>query len=182
MEKLHRVVKYLRGTRLLVLTIDMTTSMNIVAFIDASFGVHHDMKSHTGVAIIIGQGLLYGKSTKQKLNSKSSTEAELIGVSDGLNPVLWMRHFLIAQGYNMEPIDLRQDNQSTIKMIKSGKTNSEKSRHIAIRFYFVTDNITRGDIKVSYTPTTDMIADLFTKPLQGNLFIKLRNLILNISD
>ena len=182
MEKVHRVVKYLRYTRLLLLTIDMTTSMNIMAFIDASFGVHHDMKSHTGVAIIIGQGLLYGKSTKQKLNSKSSTEAELIGVSDGLNPVLWMRLFLIAQGYNMEPIDLRQDNQSTIKMIKSGKTNSEKSRHIAIRFYFITDNVTRGEIKVSYTPTTDMIADLFTKPLQGKLFIKLRNLLLNITD
>ena len=180
--KVHRVVKYLRYTRLLLRTIDMTTSMNIMAIIDASFGVHHDIKSHTGVAIIIRQGLLYEKSTRQKLNSKSSTEAEFIGVNDDLNPILWMRLFLIAQGYSMEPIDLRQDNQSTIKMIKSGRANSEKSRHIAIRHYFITDKVTRGEIKVSYTPTPDMIPDLFTKPLQGKLFVKLRNLLLNISD
>ena len=180
--KVHRVIKYLRYTRLLVLTLDLRKSMDIMAFIDASFGVHRDMKSHTGVCIIIGQGIIYGRSTKQKMNSKSSTEAELIGVSDGLNPALWMRNFLIAQGYPMEPINLLQDNQSTIKMIKSGKTNSDKTRHIAIRFYFVTDNVKRGEIKVSYIPTTDMIADIFTKPLQGQLFIKLRNLLLNITE
>ena len=75
-----------------------------------------------------------------------------------------------------------QDNQSTITMIKSGKTNSERSRHIAIRFYFVTDNIKRGEVEVFYTPTHDMIADMFTKPLQGNLFVKFRNLILNITE
>ena len=88
-----------------------------------------------------------------------------------------MRLFLIAQGYNMEPIDLRQDNQSIIKMIKSGKTNSEKSRQIAIRFYFITDNITHWETMVSYNPTTDMTADLFTKPLKGKLFIKFRILL-----
>ena len=72
-----------------------------MAYIDASFGVHFDMKSHTGVVLMIGCGILLGMSTKQKLNSKSSTEAELIGVSDGLNPVLWLRNMLIAQGYDI---------------------------------------------------------------------------------
>ena len=182
MSKLHRVIKYLRYTKDLLLTIDMTNELLIMAFIDASFGVHHDMKSHTGICVIIGHGLIYGKSSKQHLNSKSSTEAELIGVSDGLNPILWVRSFLISQGYSIPAISLRQDNQSTIKMIKSGKTNSERSRHIAIRFYFITDNVKRGEVEVSYTPTNDMIADLFTKPLQGNLFVKFRNLILNITE
>ena len=182
MTKLHRVIKYLRYTKDLLLTIDMSSELIIMAFIDASFGVHYDMKSHTGICVIIGHGLIYGKSSKQHLNSKSSTEAELIGVSDGLNPILWVRSFLISQGYAIPPISLMQDNQSTITMIKSGKTNSERSRHIAIRFYFVTDNIKRGEVEVFYTPTHDMIADMFTKPLQGNLFVKFRNLILNITE
>ena len=94
--------------------------MDIMAFIDASFGVHRDMKNHTGVCIRIGQGIIHGRLTKQKMNAKSSTEVELIGVSDGLNPALWMRNFLIDQGFPMEQIHFFQDNQATIKTIKSG--------------------------------------------------------------
>ena len=179
-KKLYRVIQYLRATRDLRLTIDMSESMEITAFIDASFGVHLDMKSHTGIAIILGQGLIYGSSTKQRLNTKSSTEAELVGVSDGLNTVIWCRNFLIEQGYQMEPIRVCQDNQSTIRLIKNGKSNSEKTRHIAIRFFFITDNIERREIKVEYVPTEEMVADIFTKPLQGQQFIKLRNKLLNI--
>ena len=60
------------------------TTYTIMAFIDVSFGVHHSTNSHNGVAIIIGKGQLYAKSTEQKLNSKLCTEAEFIGVADGL--------------------------------------------------------------------------------------------------
>ena len=85
-------------------------------------------------------------------------------------------------GYDIKPIDLRQDNMSTIKMINNGKGNSDSTRHISIKYYFITDNIARNEIILTYTPTIDMFADIFTKPLQGNLFIKFRNLILNIND
>jgi len=51
------------------------------------------------VAISIGRGVIYAKSTKQKLNSKSITEAELTAVSNGVGQVLWKRNFLISQGY-----------------------------------------------------------------------------------
>ena len=60
------------------------------------FFVH---KYHSGVIIILGAGTLLARSTKQKLNSKSSTEAEMIAVSDGLNHVLWPKNFLEDQGY-----------------------------------------------------------------------------------
>jgi hypothetical protein len=52
------------------------------SWVDASYAVHPDMRSHTGGITSFGTGVLLGKSTKQKLNTKSSTEDELVGASD----------------------------------------------------------------------------------------------------
>ena len=71
---------------------------------------------------------------------------------------------------------------STMLLAKNGrKSSGKKTRHIEIRYYFITDNIHRGAAAVKYCPTEDMIADFFTKPLQGSQFRKLRNLIMNYS-
>ena len=57
--------------------------------IDVAYGVHPDMKSHTGACLSFGKGMLYSTSSKQKLNARSSTEAELIGIQDILPQVIW---------------------------------------------------------------------------------------------
>ncbi len=98
-KKLIKMLKYLHGT--LDLTLTLTGSeedMIVTAYIDASHAVHNDCKGQTGVAISVGNRTVYAKSSKQKLVVKSSTEAELIGVSDGLSQALWTRNFLQAQG------------------------------------------------------------------------------------
>ncbi len=73
-----------------------------------------------------------------------------------------------------------QDNQSTILLENNGKRSSSKrTRHIDIRYYFVTDRIKSKEIRVEYCPTESMVGDYFSKPLQGRLFVKLRNKIMN---
>jgi hypothetical protein len=74
-----------------------------------------------------------------------------------------------------------QDNQSTVHLIKNDRFNSEKTRHIDIRYFFIYDRIKRGDNQVIYKPTLEMMADIMTKPLTGNLFPKLRDLLLNVT-
>jgi hypothetical protein len=127
--------------------------------------------------ISLGQGAVQSSSTKQKLVSKSSTEAELIGVSDMLPYVIWMRDFLCAQGYKVKPM-LFQDNQSTISLIHKGKSTSPRTRHIAIRFFFVKDRVDAGELEIVYEPTETMVADCMTKPLQGQLFRDMRDLLM----
>jgi hypothetical protein len=122
---------------------------------------------------------VYVKSAKQKLMSKSSTEAELIGVSDMLRQVIWTRDFLAEQGYKCEPARLFQDNQSTIALANKGFSTSEKTRHIAIRYFFVKDRIDAGEVVVEYLPTEQMVANVMTKPLQGTLFRRLRDELMN---
>jgi hypothetical protein len=65
------------------------------AFVDASFGTYDDVKSVTGVIIMIGRATVYVKCGKQKIITRSSTESELVGLSDALSQVLWIRKFLI---------------------------------------------------------------------------------------
>jgi len=81
----------------------------------------------------------------------------------------------------MGPAILLQDNQSTIKMLKSGKWNSERSRHIDIRFYFICDRVKRGELCVEYQETEEMVADLLTKPVQGRQFVYLRDRLLGVN-
>ena len=130
----------------------------------------------------IGRGPVYANSKTQKLNTKSSSEAELIGISDNSNQVIWSREFVKEQGYNVDPAVIYEDNTSTINMVKNGRSNSERTRHIAIRFYFIADRVNAKEIRVEYKRSEDMIADILTKPLQGKQFYNLREQLLNWTE
>jgi hypothetical protein len=181
-QKIGRVVKYLRGARDFGLVLEADKAISACGWIDASFGVHADLKSHTGAAISLGKGPLWAKSSVQRLNTKSSTEAELVGVSDAVGQLFWLRHFLQGQGYDVGPATLYQDNQSTIALMENGKSGCERTRHIAIRYFFVKDRIGSGEIRVEYCPTDAMVADSLTKPMQGAKFRDMRALLLNWYD
>lgn len=180
-KKLCRVLQYLRGTIELDLTLEADNLQIIKWWVDASFAVHKDMRSHTGGTMSLGKGAIYSVSTRQKLNTKSSTEAELVGVDDLMPMILWTRQFMEGQGYVICDNVVYQDNQSAMLLENNGQRSSTKrTRHLDIRFFFVTDRILAKQLRVEYCPTGDMWADVFTKPLQGAPFIKFRNLILNI--
>ena len=147
------------------------------------FAVHNSIRSHAGGAMTLRKGIIYDCSTKQKLNTKRSTEAELVGIDDGIPIIVWIRYLLEAQGFIVNDNIVYQDNMSTIKLEENGRSSSRKrTRHINIRYYFVTDRIKADDISVKYCPTKMMIADFYTKSLQGKLFRIFRNLIMNIGD
>lgn len=125
-KKLARVMKYLRGTIDMILTLE-ADSLNIIKWwVDASFAVHSNFRSHTGMAMSLRQGCVYSGSTRQKLNTKSSTEAELAGVDDALGQVLWTREFLMAQGHEVKENLVQQDNTSAILLENNGRQSSRK--------------------------------------------------------
>ncbi len=178
-KKLVRLLEYLHGTRedTLVLGID---DINVMKwYVDASFAVHPDFKSHTGACATMGTGSPMSMSRKQKLNTRSSTEAELVAVDDAINMILWTRLFLEEQGYKIKQNTLYQDNKSAILLEKNGKKSSSKrTRAINIRYFFVTDQSEKGNVTVEYCPTGEMVADFMTKPLQGPAFEKFKALIM----
>jgi hypothetical protein len=84
-----------------VLILEAEQGLAIKWYVDASFAVHPDMQSHTGATMTLGKGAVYSISTKQKINTKSSMEAELVGVNDAMPLVMWTQNFLQGQGYCM---------------------------------------------------------------------------------
>ena len=178
-KKLCKVIRYIRGSRDLGIVLEPYSIISILAYIDASHAVHKNHRGHTGTVLSLGRGPIYVKSSSQRINTKSSTETELVGLSDSIGQVVWTREFLIEQGYNVQPATVYQDNQSTMHLVRNGKSNSERTKHIATRFYFVKDRVEQKEVKIEYLCTGDMIADILTKPLSGALFIKLRKLLLN---
>eukprot|EP00536_Pseudo-nitzschia_multiseries_P000281 jgi/Psemu1/611/gm1.611_g len=113
---------------------------NTYWYVDATFAVHADMKSHTSGLLIFGQGAVVFMPTKQKLNI-------------------------------------------LMRLEMNGKSSSTKrTRHINIHNFLITDCVKNGEITIEYCPTSNMIADFFTKPLQGGLFRKFQNTIMGITD
>jgi histone deacetylase 1/2 len=177
--KLKRVVRYLRGTSSIGMVLSASKSPSLEVSIDASFGVHADAKSHTGVTVSYGLGPLYSSSKKQSIVTKSSTEAELVGVTDAAGVIEDVVGTLRDLGEDIPYAVIFQDNMSTIKLIENGRSNSPRTRHINVRYFFLKERIENGDVKVVYQPTGDMIADILTKPLQGEDFKRARDRLLN---
>ena len=181
--KLRRVLEYLKCTIDLPRIIGADNFDTLLTWVDVSYGVHEDAKSHTGGLMSFGTGIINPKSTKQKLNTKSSTEGELVGASDYLPNVIWTKMFLEEQGYEIKDNVFYQDNKSTI-LLEQNRRNScgPKSKHIHIRYFFIKDRIKTEKMRIKHWPTDVMIADFFTKPLQGSLFRKFRDVILGLTS
>ena len=127
----------------------------------------------------MGRGAIHSVAKKQKLTTKSSTEAELVGVDDVIGQVMWTRYFLMERGYNVEENIIYQDNKSAILLEENGMASSSKrTRHLNVRYFFVKDRIDNNEAKIEYCPTDEMIADYYTKPLQGKKFLEFRKLIM----
>ena len=159
--------------------IGATSLHDLYTWIDASYGVHPNMRGHTGGVMSMGIGVLHARSSKQKINVKSTTECEIVGTSEYCPYTIWKLMFLEDQGYPLRRNILFQDNKSSIKMEKNGRNScTENSRHIHTRYFFVKDRVDKGEIVVEYCPIELMLADYFTKPLTGALFHKFRNIIM----
>ena len=152
-KKLGRVMCYLRGTPLLSLALEAHDIAIVKWWVDGSYAyaVHPDMRSHTGATMSLGKGSICSSSIRQKLTTKSSTEAELVGVADVMFQILRTRYFLESQGYNINASTLYQDNQSAILLENNGRASSgRRTRHLNIRYFFVTDRVQTKEIAIEY--------------------------------
>ena len=178
-DKLVRLLKYCNGTRKDILILSADDLHVIKWWVDASFAVHPDFKSHTGGVMTLGRGAIQSISRKHKLNSRSSTEAELIGADDASVMILWTKLFMEAQGYGIDKNILYQDNKSAILLEVNGKRSSSKrTRALNIRYFFLTDQVKRGNLTIEYCPTGAMVGDYMTKPLQGSKFMKFKRAVM----
>ena len=170
LKKLNRVLQYLNGTPNHAISLTMNTTGETVvldAFIDASYAVHEDLKSHSGAMFSIGSGPLYVSSTKQACVSKSSTEAEIIALTDYIGEALSTKRIL--EDITRKPVKLivHQDNQAVLHILKNGTLQGKAktaSKHVKVRIAWMKERIDAGDFEVNYCHTDLMKSDGLTKP------------------
>jgi hypothetical protein len=144
--------------------------------VDASFVTHDNFQGYTEATMSLGRGSVIGLSKKQKINTQSSTELELVGADNAIPQMTWTRYFLEAQGCNVEECILNQYNLSAMLLETNGNQSiRERIKHIRVRYFFIKDRVSNGDITLKHCPVGEMLADHFIKPLQGVLFCKLQS-------
>lgn len=171
--KVKRIFRYLQGTTNLKLKYKKGRG-GMIGYADASFAEDKfDRKSISGYAFLANGGAVSWRSRKQPIVAISSTEAELIALCSAVQEAIWFKKMSTEIGLLQNPITVREDNQSTLKLAREN-VFSERSKHIDTRYHFITERIANGDVKNEYVPTNENTADIFTKPLGRVLFEKHR--------
>ena len=165
--KLVRLVRYIRGTREMgVVLRPGEIGVQVRLYVDASYGVHTDGRSHTGSCVVIGDvGSVHCRSTKQQIVTKSSTEAELVGLSDSANQAIHIRDFLSLQSYRLGPIVVYQDNLSCMALLERWRSGAERTRHIFIRYFWMNERVDNSEMLIKQKGAKEMYANVLTKPL-----------------
>jgi hypothetical protein len=180
--KLVHLMIYIRGTHTMPLILSANGSSILKWWVDASFTVHPNMRGHSGGGLSLGRGFPIVSSTDHKLNTRRSTEMEIMGADDFMPEICWTQYFMKAQGYGVKDNVLFQDNKSSLLLEKNGKASSSKrTKHINIRYFFITDRVSKEEVSEVWYPMGDMLGDYAITPLQGALFRKLRDQIMGLT-
>ena len=115
----------------------------------------------------LGKGAIISNYNNQNLNVNSSTEGELVATHDHIPDILHTLYFIEAQGNKISKHIIYKDNQSTVGLDVNGRISSgKKTNHLSSSFFFITENIAKGEVYVNYCPTEKMWCDLLNKPNQ----------------
>lgn len=176
-EHLLRIVRYLEVTKDLGVHLNCE-SLDLRCSCDASYAVHTpnaNTKGHTGFMIGFGENMSYihARSGKQKAASTSSSDAEIIALSDAMKMCTWMQELIdnLKLDNPKSEIVVYQDNQSVIKMAAES-SGTKHSKHLLTKLTYCADRVHRGFAKIEYMETGCMTADVLTKPQAGGLFYK----------
>ena len=177
--KLKRVFRFLSVTKDKTMRFARNVEdLELMAYVDAGYGIHAEGESRSGLVVTLNGTPILCKTSKQAIVTKSSTEAELVALTDGSTDILWVREFLKDQGYPLGATPVGEDNKGVLALLEKRKFGTARTKHINVRYFFIVDRIKSGELTMVYVPTDMMIADFMTKPLSGSQFKKLQEKLL----
>ncbi|CAL1362807.1 unnamed protein product [Linum trigynum] len=161
----HRILRYLQGTRDVGIFLPATGNLCLQAYSDSDYaGCVDTRRSTTGWCVQVGGAFVNWRCRKQDKVSKSSTEAEYRAMSDVASELVWMQRLLLDLGVTCpSPITLHVDNTSAIQ-IAVNPVLHDRTKHIEIHVHYVCDLVHEGFLVVRHVASADQLADLFTKP------------------
>ena len=167
-----RILRYLKGTIHLGLMYEQTTNNELTGYSDADWaGDLNDRKSTSGYVFILNGAAVSWKSSKQGCVALSTAEAEYMALASATQEAIWMSRLVreFTNADHLNPVKIYEDNQSAICIAKNHQQHG-RTKHIDIKYHFTREHVAMKDIELVYCQSKEMIADVFTKPLNGPLF------------
>lgn len=167
---LYYLLRYLNGSKQKSIVFHRKKKLELEAFADASYNSHQDGKSHTGILIYLCGGIVFSRSSKQKLITKSSCEAELQALDDCCDIAVWLTRLLKALGQVVQPPCIHQDNVSTIHIATHDTIANRSRRYFRVKIASIRDYILSKLVVLKYTKSKSMLADILTKAVKPMSF------------
>ncbi|WVZ54515.1 hypothetical protein U9M48_005301 [Paspalum notatum var. saurae] len=171
MSAVKRILRYLRGTADLGLSIGCSTTSSLTVYTDAdSAGCPDTWKSTSGYAVFLGDNLISWSSKRQPTVSRSSAEAEYRAVANGVAEASWLRQLLQELHQPLRSTTLVYCDNVSAVYLSTNPVQHQRTKHIEIDPHFVRERVAAGAVRVLHVPTTSQFADLFTKGLPTAIF------------
>ncbi|KAK6143111.1 hypothetical protein DH2020_023459 [Rehmannia glutinosa] len=179
---LKRILRYLSGTRDYGIHITKSNNLQLSAFTDADWGSDiDDRKSTTGLCVFLGSNIISWSSKKQRTVARSSTEAEYRSLASVTCDVLWLRSLLKELNIpQQKPTTVWVDNIGAV-LLSVNPIHHSRTKHVEIDIHFIREKVEDKSISVHHIPAVDQIADILTKPLNGQFYARLRNKLTVVS-
>jgi diphthamide synthase (EF-2-diphthine--ammonia ligase) len=179
--KAIRVGEYMYGTREEHKMVLNPKSLQLIASSDASYAEHADGRSHTGGCVGFESDTCAWFaciSIKQPQVAKSTCISELYAVNTVGEYVEWSTQVMEELGYPQATVNIAQDNQCSMQLLKVGTGSFKRSKHVKVRFFWLKELIDEGRVRIVYVPSEVLVSDCLTKPLTGARFKELRILLI----
>jgi len=152
------------------------TNCPAAVFADSNSANDPDKRKSVGGYVFMMHGGVVDYNCKKYTNTPlSSTEAEWYAACDAAKSALELRNLLIEMDCPLNgPITIFEDNQGCESYGKIS-LNHSSMRHIALKFHFLREEIAEGRLSLQRVPSSNNIADIFTKALAGPIFRKFRD-------
>lgn len=172
------VLRYIKGTQYFGVFYGRSSKINLLGYTDSDYARDvDDRKSTSGYVFLLNGTAVCWSSRKQDIVTLSSTEAEYVAATSSACHCVWLKGMLQELGaISGECIDIMCDNSSTIKLSKNPVMH-RRTKHIDVRFHYLRNLCNEEVIKLVFVGTNDQIADIMTKPIKLDQFVKLRNLL-----
>ena len=170
---MKHLLRYIQGTKDYVLHFKRS-SRHVNGYSDSNFkGCLDTGKSTSGYLVQIGTNTVSWSSRKQDTVALSTTEAEYVGLVNGVKEMEWVKAILghIGAGVGTDKVSityqLHGDNQGALALARNAKYHP-RTKHIPARYHYLRDVLSKGLLSLHYIATNDMVADIMTKALGRN--------------
>lgn len=167
----HRILRYLKGNPGQGLFYSASSDLCINAFADAGWATCRDTRiSTTGFCVYLGNSLICTRSQKQKVVSRSSTEAEYCTLADVTREIICFQKLL--KDFRVDVMAVAKlvcDNKSAI-YIATNPVFHERTKHVELDCHIVRNQLKAGTLKAIHVTSENQLADILTKPLHPGPF------------